>query len=188
MWNAGAWASNPCGGLLTIAAGAREAWSDWLRGRRRRLCARVAWPTLLGDPSALPLDGESPDRRKGMLNSEMRGPVADKLSMVRVKSVILTTIFMAGWVGFAGHILAPAISSMPSSPSGSLSVMAAMGSAAVLFYFVRCETCHSIIHYTAGGKRTLWCRDEQPWPYWTSVVLKPTIAGAFLFGFTTWRN
>ena len=79
--------------------------------------------------------------------------------MVRVKSVILTAIFMAGWVSFAGHIIAPTIVPIPSSPSGYVWIMAAMGSAAVLFYFVRCETCHSSIYYTSGGKRTLFLGD-----------------------------
>jgi hypothetical protein len=41
---------------LTIAGGVRDAWSDWLRGRGKRLCARVARPALLCGPSASPLD------------------------------------------------------------------------------------------------------------------------------------
>jgi hypothetical protein len=90
----------------------------------------------------------------------MQSPVADKLSMVRVKSVILTTVFMARWLCFAGHILAPTMVSIPSSPSDYAWIMAAMGSAAVLFYFVRCETCHSSIYYTAGGERTLFFGDS----------------------------
>jgi len=40
----------------------------------------------------------------------------------------------------------------------------------------------------ARGAWRSWYRDEQPWSYWTSMVLKLAIAGAFLFGFTTWRN
>src|SRR5579864_2880030 len=88
----------------------------------------------------------------------MQSPVADKLSMVRVKSVILTTIFMAGWVSFAGHIIAPTI--VPISASALVWIMAAMGAAAVLFYFVRCETCQSSIYYTAGGKRTIFFGDS----------------------------
>jgi len=40
----------------------------------------------------------------------------------------------------------------------------------------------------ARGAWRSWYRDEQPWSYWTSMVLKLAIAGAFLFGFTTWHN
>ena len=40
----------------------------------------------------------------------------------------------------------------------------------------------------ARGAWRSWYRDEQPWSYWTSMVLKLAIAGGFLFGFATWRN
>jgi hypothetical protein len=50
-----------CG--LTIVGGVREAWSDWLRGRWKTVCARVARPTLLCGPSTSPLEAMRRARR-----------------------------------------------------------------------------------------------------------------------------
>jgi hypothetical protein len=40
---------------LTIVGGCRDAWSVWLRGRWKRLCARVARPAWSRGPSTSPL-------------------------------------------------------------------------------------------------------------------------------------
>ncbi len=49
--------------------------------------------------------------------------------------------------------------------------------------------CAYEIH--TGAARGAWrayYRSEEPWSYWTSMVLKLTISAAFLFGYTAWRN
>src|SRR6516164_10645927 len=42
------------GGVHLTTGGVRDAWSVWLRGRGKRLCARVARPILLCGPSGSP--------------------------------------------------------------------------------------------------------------------------------------
>jgi hypothetical protein len=40
----------------------------------------------------------------------------------------------------------------------------------------------------ARGAWRSYYRSEEPWWYWTSVLLQLGIAAAFLFGYTAWRK
>ncbi len=40
----------------------------------------------------------------------------------------------------------------------------------------------------AKGAWRSYSRSEEPWSYWTSMVLKLSITAAFLFGYTAWRK
>jgi hypothetical protein len=85
----------------------------------------------------------------------MQSPVDDKLSMVRVKYLILAAIFLSGYI----------VIPTASSPPTHFWIFAAMGVASMLFYFVRCETCHSSIYYTAGGKRNFFVGGSSTWRF-----------------------
>ena len=64
-------------------------------------------------------------------------------SLVRVKSVLLLTVFLGCLIGIynrSPHVLA---------------LIVVAGISSMLQYLVRCETCHSSIYYRAGGGRTL---------------------------------
>jgi hypothetical protein len=65
-------------------------------------------------------------------------------SFVRVKAVVVFTAFLGCWIAVL----------YGSTHGGAL--LAVAGAAAVLLYFVRCESCHSSIYYRAGGERTLF--------------------------------
>ena len=66
-------------------------------------------------------------------------------SRVRVKSAVLFIAFMACWL---------VLSLRPHWHEDLVLVVA--GVSAVLYYFIRCEQCHSSIYYRAGGKRVLF--------------------------------
>jgi hypothetical protein len=63
-------------------------------------------------------------------------------SMVRVKAASLAALFLACWV---------TLKLWPNWHDNALFAVAALS--AVLFYFIRCETCHSSIYYRRGGRR-----------------------------------
>ena len=69
-------------------------------------------------------------------------PAASR-SLVRVKAGVLAALFLACWV---------ALKVWPDWHGSALIAVAAMS--AVLFYFIRCEKCHSSIYYRRGGRRT----------------------------------
>jgi 4-hydroxybenzoate polyprenyltransferase len=63
-------------------------------------------------------------------------------SMVRIKAAILAAVFLASSV---------VLTIVPHWHDDAL--LAVAGCAAILFYFVRCESCHSSIYYRRGGRR-----------------------------------
>jgi hypothetical protein len=38
------------------------------------------------------------------------------------------------------------------------------------------------------GKFRSYSRDENPWSFWTTVLITLGVAAAFLFGTVSWRN
>lgn len=80
----------------------------------------------------------------------MSGPVQSQpqphqRSLVRIKAAVLFVLFVGCWLSLLRN---------PSWHEITLLVVA--GVAAVLFYFVRCERCHTSIYYRAGGTRVLF--------------------------------
>jgi len=64
---------------------------------------------------------------------------------MRVKVAVLFLVFISCWC---------AVLWAPHWHTDAVFVVAAV--AAVLVYFVRCESCHSSIYYRAGGERSLF--------------------------------
>jgi hypothetical protein len=68
-----------------------------------------------------------------------------KRSLVRVKAATLFVVFFSCWC---------AVLWAPHWHSNAVFLVAAV--AAVLVYFVRCESCHSSIYYRAGSERSFF--------------------------------
>lgn len=48
--------------------------------------------------------------------------------------------------------------------------------------------CYQIYTGQVYGSWRTYYRDETPLMYWSSILAQLAIAGAFLFGFTAWRD
>jgi hypothetical protein len=70
----------------------------------------------------------------------MQTPPAEKLSMVRVRYVLLTAVLVACVI-------------VRVDPSHHLWLAAVMTLDVILLFLVRCESCKSSLYYTAGGER-----------------------------------